>query len=184
MATRAYSGIVSPESTEDLLAVRDAFLQYGPDVQKRMEDAGRDQLSTAWIAELNQRSGVSQQQASIVKALPLVGVSGASVIAATGGVGKLGSLTKQFEFGADREAFKPARYPRRQNYTRRKTNSGPGLIQHSGTYQRRTRRQLPSISATGYIAYPAASAWSKRVYAMYLDIAVLVAHEAAEATNG
>lgn len=165
MATRSYSGIVSPESTQDLIAVRDAFTQYGPDVRKRMEDAGRSQLTGAWIDELGKRSGISTQQSSIIKSMPVVGVAGPSVVAATGGVGALGHLTKQFEFGADREAFKPVH--------------GKG-----GTYLRRTRRQLPPISSTGYIAYPAAGAWSKRVYAMYLDIAVLVAHEAAEASDG
>lgn len=178
MAVGAYSGIVSPESTQDLLAVRDAFLGYGPEVQKRMEDAGRDQLTTAWTDELAGRSGISAQQESIVKAFPLVAVAGASVVAGTGGVGPLAFLTKQFEFGADREAYKPQRYPHRRSYSGMR--QGPADIQKSGTFMRRTRRQLPSVSARGWIAYPAAGAWSKRVYAMYLDIAVLVAHQAAE----
>lgn len=161
MAVGAYAGIVSPESTQDLLAVRDAFLGYGPETKRRMEDAGRAQLTAAWTDELDRRPGVSAQQESIVKAFPLVAVAGSAVAAGTGGVGPLAFLTKQFEFGADREVFKPVRG-------------------RSGTFQRRTRRQLPSISARGWIAYPAAGAWSKRVYAMYLDIAVLVAHQAAE----
>jgi hypothetical protein len=178
MATRAYSGIVTPESNEDLVAVRDSFLKYGPEVQKRMEDAGRAQLTAAWTDELSHSSGISAQQASIVKALPLVGVAGPSVVATTGGVGPLGFLTKQFEFGADREVYKPQRYPHRKSYSGMK--QGPADIQKSGTFQRRTRRQLPPISSTGYIAYPAAGRWSTRVYAMYLDITVLVAHQAAE----
>lgn len=166
MATREYSGIVSPESTEDLLAVRDAFLEYGPEVQKRMEDAGKSQLTSAWNDELSHFNGISTQQASIIKAYPLVAVSGPSVVASTGGMPSAhGNLTKQFEFGADREAFKPVRG-------------------RNGTYMRRTRRQLPPISSTGYIGYPAAGRWSTRVYSMYLDIAVLVAHEAVEAGNG
>lgn len=176
MATREYSGIVSPESTADLLAVRDAFLGYGPEVQKRMESAGHEQLTGAWTQELDKRPGINAQQASIVKAYPAVGVSGPTVIAQTGGTGPvsrrsgndLGKLTRQFEFGADREAFRPVR-------TR-------GLNGKNSV--RRTRRQLPGISSTGYIAYPAAGAWSKRVYAMYLAVAVLVAHEAVEASRG
>lgn len=176
MATREYSGIVSPQSTADLLAVRDKFLGYGPEVQRRMEDAGEQQLTGAWTDELGKRNGISQQQASIVKAFPDVAVAGASVIAATGGIGPysarsgndLGKLTRQFEFGADREAYRPVR---------QRGLNGKNSV-------RRTRRQLPGISSTGYIAYPAAGAWSKRVYAMYLAVAVLVAHEAVEATDG
>lgn len=168
MASRAYNGIVSPESTKDLLAVRDAFTQYGPEVQRRIESAGREQLTRAWTEELGKRTGANPQQASIIKAFPLVAVSTFSVVAATGGMGKLAFLTRASEFGADREAFKPARYPRR------------GTTQRAGSYPRRTRRQLPSLSARGWIAYPAAGAWAKRVYAMYLEIAVLIGHQAAE----
>jgi hypothetical protein len=163
MAAGAYSGIVSPESTDDMLALAAEFRKYGPEAKRRLEDAGASQLTAAWTEELDARPGFSRQQESIVKAAPSVAVSGPSVIAATGGSGRLGFLTKQFEFGADREIYKSASFPSR-----------------SGTYQRRTRRQLPSISARGWLAYPAAGRWSTRVYKMYLQIVVLVAHNAAE----
>lgn len=161
MAAGAYSGVVSPESTRDLLTLAAEFKEYGPVTTRRLEDAGRSQLTAAWTEELGKRSGISVQQESIVKAFPDVAVSGASVAAGTGGQGKLGFLTRQFEFGADRELFKPVRA-------------------RGTSYERRTRRQLPGISARGWIAYPAAGSRSERVYKLYLAIVVKVAHDMVE----
>ena len=150
-----------------MLRVRDALEQYGATAKATFQSAAADQLTAAWSDELGKRNGLNTQQAGIVKAFPLVSVAGFAVVAGTGGVGPLGFLTRAFEFGADREKF--------VTYFRRNRKS-PG--HHQVT--RRTRRQLPGISARGWIAYPSAGAWSSRVYSMLLQILVKTGHDAFE----
>lgn len=174
MATRQYSGVVSPEATRDLEAVSERLRNFGPTALATVMDAGRTQLTAAWTQELAKRPGFNAQQRRIVTANPQVAVGAAAgavaVAAATGGAGptsqrsgtNLGMLTRQFEFGADREAFR---------LVRQRGLNGKNSV-------RRTRRQLPSISARGWIAYPAAGAWSARVYKMVMQIVVKVAHDA------
>jgi hypothetical protein len=173
MPSRAFTGVLSPDATDDFLVLAEGYAQYGPEVQKRYASAAQQQLTQAWTQELGEQSshafssykGISSAQIKIVTATPLVVTAGSMIGVGTGGLGPLGFLTRAYEFGTSRrEEFK-------KYY--RKNRSGSRTI-----VNRRTSRQLPSRSQTGWIAYPAASAWSERVFKMALQILVKVAYDA------
>lgn len=169
MVDRPYSGIVSPEATRDLLKVREALEGYGPTARARFEDAAANQLRAGFTEEIDRRPGFNAFQKEIVGAVPLVGVSGFTVIAQVGGVGPLGHLTRAWEFGTvDRDRAGQSLYPLRNGRRR------------AGLYTRRTQRQVPPRSTRGWIAYPAAGKWSERVYSMLMQILVKTGHDAFE----
>ena len=164
MATRAYDGLITSESAEDLARIRHALGQVGPDFASTFYDASTSQLTQAWSEEIGRRPGFSPRQRAIVAANPATTFGSKSVTAATGGEGPYAFLTRPMEFGADREKF--------VGYVRKSKNGGLHSV------VRRTRRQLPPISSTGWIAYPALGRWSGRVFGMALQILVKTYYDA------
>src|SRR4051794_34491583 len=144
MKTRAFTGILSASDTRDMDAVEDALSRYGSDVRARFESAAQQQLTDAWKQEITAATGVTEQQKSIVGASPLLAVAtakaGIGVVVATGGDGRLGFLTRAFEFGAVDRTEKVT-------YQRRNPKASGS---HSVT--RATKMQLPSRSQTGWLA--------------------------------
>ncbi|MCU1439995.1 MAG: hypothetical protein JWP85_992 [Rhodoglobus sp.] len=167
MASRAFNGLVSGEPSDDLLRARRALTRLGPDIQQAIFSASNSQLANGWTEELYTTwgSGFSAQQRSIVAASPRVVAHPMGLTVETGGDSKLGFLTRPMEFGTlNRETF--------TDYDRKSRKGGTHRV------TRRTRRQLPPRSQTGWIAYPAASRWSVRAFKMFQQIIVKVAHDA------
>lgn len=171
MASRAFTGLLGAEANADLLDYARALDQYGPDVQRRFASAAGEQLAAGWKEELAARASYNQVQKSIVTAAPASTFIGHTISVSTGGSGPLGFLTRQMEFGAlHRDLFVTYR---------RRNRSGV-----ASNVTRRTKRQMPTRSQTGWIAYPAAGRWSERVFKMALQILVKVAHDALEGHRG
>lgn len=178
MSGRAFSGMVAPEAYRDLERVRRALDRFGPESADMLDSAGAYQLTAAWAQELGRRAGYSQQQRTIVARAPDAsthvaftsgGSAGFAMSVQTGGTGKLGFLTRSFEFGS---------LPQFRNaYGKEYWAHGPGRYHW---VQRRTKRQIPPRSQTGWIAYPAISRWSSRAFHMVLEVVVKTAHDAAE----
>lgn len=167
MTSRAFDGLLAAEPSRDLQRARDALPQLGEDIQARIRSASEQQLAAGWQEELNARSGFSPQQRSIVAAAPSVLAYNGGLAVQTGGQGKLGHLTRAFEFGSlNRETF--------VTYTRKSRKGGTHKV------RRRTSRQIPPRSQTGWIAYPAAGRWSARAFSMFLQIVVKASHDAVE----
>lgn len=142
-----------------------ALIALGPKIAQTIFSASSNQLTAGWTEELGKSGGYNAQQRRIVTADPRVIPSFMSLTVETGGSGELGELTRQFEFGTlDQNEF--------YEYSRRSKNGGSHRV------TRRTKRQIPRRSQTGWIAYPAASRLATRIIRMYQQIIVKEAHDA------
>ena len=142
----------------------DALKNVPAELRSKVESASDQQLSAAWTEELTKGGQFSHAQRSIITTEPRAITHAMGMSVATGGAGRLGFLTKPYEFGTlNRE--------QQHTYTRR----SPKGARHEVT--RRTRRQLPTRSQTGWIGYPAAGRFSKRAFGMYLQIVVKVVRD-------
>lgn len=165
MATRAFTGLLAAEPSRDLRRVRDALPELGADTLARIRSSSEQQLAAGWTEELAARPGYNAQQRSIVASAPSILAYDGGLAVRTGGMGKLGFLTRHFEFGTlHQETF--------VTYTRK---SPKGKVHQ---VKRRTAKQIPTRSQTGWIAYPAASRWSMRAFSMFLQIVVKASHDA------
>jgi hypothetical protein len=165
MASRAFTGLLAAEPSQDLLRARDALENLGDDVQALIRAASQEQLAAGWQEELQARPGYNDQQRRIVGAGASVLAYNGGLAVGTGGQGKLGTLTREFEFGSlNRDQF--------TTYTRKSKKGGTHKV------TRRTSRQMPSRSQTGWVAYPAAGRWSSRAFSMFLQIVVKTSHDA------
>jgi len=165
MSTRAFTGLLAAEPSKDLLQARDALENLGDDIQQLIRSSSQQQLSAGWEEEVNARPGYNDQQRRIVGAGASVLAYNGGLAVGTGGQGKLGHLTREFEFGTlNQDAF--------TTYTRKGRKGGSHQV------TRRARRQIPTRSQTGWIAYPAAGRWSMRAFSMFLQIVVKASHDA------
>lgn len=167
MSRRAFAGILYGEPAQDLVKVRSSLSVLPDDIKRTIFDASSTQLSAGWGEELSKSAPYSPGQAAIVTSGNRVIPHSMGLSAETGFAHP--NLTRQYEFGTlNREEF--------HTYTRQNRKS-PG--RHSVT--RRTKRQLPTRSQTGWIAYPAAGRLGSRVFNMFLQIIVKKSHDALEA---
>lgn len=147
------------------MQVQSALAQTPEAIRGAVLDSATDQLAPGWAEELSRGSEFSPSQRKIV-------TGGNRVIAHPMGMQiRTGStkpfLTRAYEFGTlNREE--------KRTYTRRSRKGGTHQV------TRRTKRQLPTRSQTGWIAYPAASRYGKRVFAMFQQIVVKFLHDGVE----
>lgn len=169
MSTRAFAGVLYGEPAQDLVEVRSRLSALPDDIKRTIFDASSTQLSAGWGEELSKSAPYSPGQASIVKSGNRVIPHSMGMTAETGFAHP--DITRQYEFGTlNREEFHTYRRRNRKN---------------AGTHDvtRRTKRQLPTRSQTGWIAYPAAGRLGSRVFGMFLQIIVKKSHDALEAGN-
>ncbi len=162
----AFDGFLGIDELKDLLRVYEALERLPEDVQRRALSASNQQLAAGWGEELAARPGYSAATKAVITANPTAVARTLGMTVATGGSGKLGELTRAFEFGSlSRELFG-------RPYWRKSANGGRhGVL-------RRTMHQIPSRSTAGWVAYPAAGHWSVRAFKMFQQIIVKVAHDA------
>ena len=159
MASR--HGIVSAEAASDLRAVTRAVASAPQELQRLIGATAGDQLSGAWLDELAKRPATAPQRKFILadaRAVPFA--SGLRV--ETGD----GELARVFEFGTNNQDATNTYYRRRNQRTGR-----------GGMVTRRTRRQIPTRRAGGYIAYPAANAFGTRAFSMWAQLIRKVTHD-------
>lgn len=167
MTSRAFNGLLGPGESRTLVRAYAALRDLPEDLTQRMLSAGGQQLSGGWDEELQGGTQFSDQQRRVVGSNPSAVARTTGLTVATGGTGPLAELTRGFEFGAiNREEF--------VTYVRR------GRTGTAHTVKRRTKRQMPTRSQTGWIAYPAGRRLRTRVVRMYQQIIVKVAHDAIE----
>lgn len=163
---RAHDGLLHGEANTGFVQAQRALADLGFDIAQTTLDASRSQLTLAWDEELQARPGRSKQQRDIITANPTAEAHFMGLTVATGGDGPLGFLTRGMEFGTlNRDEY--------TTYSRRGRNGG---ARHD--VRRRTKRQIPTRSTNGWIAYPAAARWTTRAVRMFQQIIVKVAHDA------
>lgn len=161
MSTRAFTGIVGADASRDLEYARAQLALLPNDYKQAIATTSAEQLTSAWKQELESRRGYSRSQHHFVTEDARVVAHNQGFNAYTGA-----GLARQFEFGAlHREKFK--------TYLSRRGST---------TFQvkRRTKRQMPSRSQTGWIAYPAAAAVANRAARLWAQIIRRRTHEALE----
>lgn len=160
---------MSAEQSADLARVRRALETYGEDTERRFRDAAKQQLTRGFSEELTAESdGATTQQRKIITGYPLVIPGLWTMDFSTGGIGPLGWLTRAMEFGTLHQDWYT-------NYQRRARGSNT----RSPVF-RRTRRQIPTRSQTGWIAYPAGRKLQRRATQMAFHVLVKVAHDAVD----
>lgn len=158
MSTRAFTGLVGPEASRDLLRARAELASVPNDVARLITATSTGQLSSAWAEELSKQPGYSKSQRSAVTANNRVIPHEYGFSAYTGN-----HLAREFEFGAlNREEYV-------EYIGRRGTTTFP--------VRRRTKRQMPSRSQTGWIAYPAAAKVASRAAKMWMQVCVKAVHD-------
>lgn len=164
MTPRAFTGLLDAVPSRSLLEVYAALRDMPTTLRSRTLDAATKELSAGWREEIAARPGYNAAQRAIVAANPTATAHLLGLTVATGGTGDLAELTREYEFGTlDQDEF--------NTYTRR----GPSGTLH--IVKRRTKKQIPPRSQTGWIAYPAAKRWSARVFRMFQQIIVKSAHD-------
>lgn len=159
--SRSRHGIISAQAGEDLRAVQSALTKAPAELRRLLDDTAAQQLSGAWFDELSKRPASPQQQKFVLAdsaALPMSG----GLRVSTGE--RRESLGRIFEFGTkDRNTVTVIR-----GSSKRRAHS------------RHASRQVPQRKPGGYIAYPAANALGKRVFAMWGQLIRKVLHDATE----
>lgn len=165
MAQRAFTGIVTGDRGASLQEVTVAFAGVGATARERLNDAAAEQISGAWDQELGSRQPFNAAQAKFVATGPTVELSDRGFVAATG---HENGLAPNFEFGS----------LNRDTYTtyRRRNRSGGG--KHDVT--RRTARQMPPRSQTGWLAYPAGDSLVGRAIRLMQQLVVKTFYDALE----
>lgn len=159
MASR--HGIVSAEAADDLKQVQAALADAPDELKRLIGDTARSQLTGAWRQELTKRPA-SRAQKRFVTSGAVASPFASGLTVRTGDP----KLVKAYEFGTN---------DREKKSTYRSTS------RRGRSYQvtRRTRRQLPTRRAGGWIAYPAANSLGTRVFAMWAQITLLATARAA-----
>lgn len=166
MATGGFNGLLGVEDSKDLLRVY-AALRDMPDTLRSLTlSAASQQLAAGWIEELAAQPGYSAATKAVITASPSSVAHSMGLTVATGGTGPLAALTRGFEFGTLNQ--------QEMNQYRRNNSKNSG----SHIVTRRTKRQIPSRSTRGWVAYPAAQKWGTRAFRMFQQIIVKVAHDA------
>lgn len=161
MSSRAFTGIVGAEASRDLVTARAELRRVPQDVQQKIGLASSEQLSEAWGQELALQPGYDGAQRKLVTENARVVAHSSGLSAYTGG-----ELARQFEFGAlNRDTFK--------TYLGRRGTK-------TFEVRRRTKRQMPSRSQTGWIAYPAAAKVADRAARLWQQLIVKAVHDALE----
>lgn len=117
-------------------------------VRRRIDEAVNNMLDPAWSDELARPvSGLGVTQAKVLR--------GGSFTAFSGGVGIVASGAGELRNGyASPRAFEFGAGPvNREKFTRYRTKSSKGKPY---TVARRTKRQMPRRSSSGWVVYPAA----------------------------
>lgn len=153
----------------DLNASVAAYRRAPLAIQERLKDAARTDLREGWGQELKRPVHVYNQAQVKFIAVPRATVHAMGITAWAGAFGTRSDepSARALEFGTlDREKKKTYR-----------TRSPKGTV-----YQvtRRTRRQLPTRSTRGWIAYPAKDRFASRVGKLWGAIVARVLHDATE----
>ena len=161
MSTRAFTGVVGAEASADLRRVREEFAKVPGDVASKIASSTREQLSDAWTQELSKQQGYSKSQRTMVTGMARV-IPHASGLSAYTGL----PLAREFEFGAlNRDEFK--------TYTGRRGST-------TFPVTRRTKKQMPTRSQTGWVAYPVAAKVANRAARLWMQLIVKSVHDALE----
>lgn len=165
MASRAFDGVVTGEDGVELQQLTVALAGVGPTARERLTDAAATQLTAAYTQELADQPRFNALQDRFVAHDPKVALTDRGFVASTG---HPSGLAPQFEFGT---------LHRDELVTYRRRNRG-GRGRHEVT--RRTKRQLPPRSQTGWIAYPAGDAVVGRAIRLMQQLVVKTFYDALE----
>ncbi|WP_419817026.1 hypothetical protein [Glaciibacter flavus] len=165
---RAFSGLLGVDDSEQLQSAIDGLGKADFITDGRILSASGQQLTSAWSEEITKRPGSSTTQREVITAGATAVAHKLGIQVKTGGVGKLGFLTRPFEFGS----------LSRDEYTTYDRHNRKGNGSHK--VKRRASRQMPTRSQTGWIAYPAAKAFTTRAVHMFQQVVVKTMHDAIE----
>lgn len=165
--------MLGADASEQLGAIEEGLARLDISLQEHLNDIASREMSAAWGAELGKPAGSSLQRSIILSGGAGVGVSGATVAAVTGtdSAPLSGGLVpsaeaRAFEFGSlNRDTF--------TTYTRKARGAA-----NPTPVTRRTKRQMPPRSQTGWIAYPAASRFAVRLIRLYQATIVKFTYDA------